>query len=740
MLTKLIFGAILKNMKTIQIKTDPTICFANTFSSPTYCNEFKPHYTYIEIIEVTEGKITVTANGKTRVACEGDIIFNFYEKSTSLTSDKFHSHISVCARVIWAESNSGLNIPYIIPKEHAGKISEMTSSLLLQRENSSKVFNSILSEADRIANEHFLSSKERYTKKAKGYIEEHIKEPLTQRQIASALGITPEYLCSIFKKTENTTLIHYINRKKLSAIVNDMQKEEIRLYEAAARYGYSDPHYVSRLYKKLFSENISAAVDKVTQQGGAPIIYKFDKSALPVPVYEGRDDYTELYYKTWELMFDNVNYTNKKGWKPMISCMPGVGMLWLWDSCFMTLFTNYCQSGIDALSNLDNLYRLQRADGYVSMAYRIENEAEAYGERINPPLFAWAEWEHYLISGDSSRFESVIPKIEALYNFIEKNRRHKNGLYFFEDASSSGMNGTPRGTAHSYDLGICFVDLACQQSLSALCMSKIFSVLGSTEKSEFYRQENERINSLINQHHYCEKTGFYYDLFITDLKTTVFISNKTAASFWVLLCGALQDSRFVDHVMSPDEFNTSTPFATLSKDDPNFRSEGGKWLGASRPQTTFVAIRGLYECGFSQYARESAKKYLDVIAQVANDARYGSIWECYSPDGARPAIKDTGLLAMSNFVGCAGVGPVTLFIENVIGLHFDAWNNTVTFEITHNKKSGIENMSFCGGKLSIVHDSSTVFVTSERPFTLITKKDGKQTEHAVPTGTSHFEV
>ena len=159
MLTKLIFGAILKNMKTIQIKTDPTICFANTFSSPTYCNEFKPHYTYIEIIEVTEGKISVTANGKTSVACEGDIIFNFYEKSTSLTSDKFHSHISVCARVIWAESNSGLNIPYIIPKEDAEKISAMTSSLLLQRENSSKVFNSILSEADRIANEHFLSSK-----------------------------------------------------------------------------------------------------------------------------------------------------------------------------------------------------------------------------------------------------------------------------------------------------------------------------------------------------------------------------------------------------------------------------------------------------------------------------------------------------------------------------------------------------------------------------------------------------
>ncbi len=729
-------------MKTIEIKTKPEICFANTFSASSYSNEFRPHYTHIEIIEIKEGKISVTVNGKTTLASEGDIIFNFYEKNMTLFSDCYHTHVSVCARVRWCESDYGLIIPYIIQRSHSEKISKMIMELMNSRETGSQLFSKILFEADRITSNYYMSPQNRYSKKAKGYIEEHIKEPLTQRQIASALGITPEYLCAVFKKTENTTLMQYINRKKLTAIATDMQNEGIKLYEASARYGYADPHYVSRLYKKLFLKNISSSIEKNDSDVGTKNFFRFDKSILPAPVYEGRDDLIELYYKAWELMFDNIDYINKKDWKPIVPCMPGISILWQWDSCFMTFFTNYCDGGISALNNLDNLYRLQRDDGYISMAYKIESEVPAYGERINPPLYAWAEWEHYLISGDSSRFENVIPKIEALYIFIEKNKRHKNELYFFEDSNSSGMTAAPRGCADAHDSGIAFVDLIAQQSLTALCLSKMYSVLNNTNKSDYFRSENERINALINKYHYCEKTGFYHDLFITNQKP-LFLSNKTAASFWVLLCGAATDDRLkrtIGHIMSPDEFFTNTPFASLSKDDPNFNSDGGSWLGASRPHTTFAAIRGLYECGFSHFANKAATKYLNILSTVANDLRYGSIWECYSPDEPKPALKSPNLPAMSNFVGCAGIGPITIFIENVIGLHFDAQNNTITFDITHNKKSGIENMSFCGGATSIVHDNGKLFVTSEQPFTLITNKDGNQIKHTIPIGTSHLEV
>ena len=36
-----------------------------------------------------------------------------------------------------------------------------------------------------------------------------------------------------------------------------MESSGMKLYEAALQYGYSDPNYVSMLYKKLFGRNIT---------------------------------------------------------------------------------------------------------------------------------------------------------------------------------------------------------------------------------------------------------------------------------------------------------------------------------------------------------------------------------------------------------------------------------------------------------------------------------------------------
>ena len=116
---------------------------------------------------------------------------------------------------------------------------------------------------------------------------------------------------------------------------------------------------------------------------------------MPIPVIPGHEDWTKLYETAWKTVFKNIEYIDKPGWKPQLTCMPGSGIIWQWDSCFMTFITNYANGTISAFHNLDNFYRLRRqSDGYMSMAYEIETEKDAYGERINPPLMAWAEWEY----------------------------------------------------------------------------------------------------------------------------------------------------------------------------------------------------------------------------------------------------------------------------------------------------------------------------------------------------------
>ena len=78
-----------------------------------------------------------------------------------------------------------------------------------------------------------------------------------QRDIAAHLGITPEYLCSIFKKSEGVSIMHFINTVKLTSIRSLMEKDGLTLAQAAHLYGYADPNYVSRLHKQYFHINIT---------------------------------------------------------------------------------------------------------------------------------------------------------------------------------------------------------------------------------------------------------------------------------------------------------------------------------------------------------------------------------------------------------------------------------------------------------------------------------------------------
>lgn len=487
-------------------------------------------------------------------------------------------------------------------------------------------------------------------------------------------------------------------------------------------------------------------------------MYVYEKDKLPIPVFKGHDDWIELYYKAWESAFNNIEYIQKEGWKPQLTCMPGVGIIWQWDSCFMTFITNYSNGTISAFNNLDNLYRLRRKeDGFMAMAYKVETETTAYGERINPPLMAWSEWEYYLISGDSSRFKKVLPAIEGCYNYIENNRRRKNELYWFEDSGSAGMDNSPRGgypSTHLDGCDICYIDLACQQALSAKCISNIYRVLGDETKEEFYLNENKRICDLINKYHWSEKSGWYFDFFIRDDndKKVKYINSKTAAAFWVIISGCATGARLervIKHLFNEEEFYTRVPFASLSKDDPNYDEKGGYWLGGVWPPTNYASIRGLSENGYSELAREAAIKFLDAVCAVDKDKAWGGIWEAYAPESFRPSTTEKGTAVRANFVGWSGIVPITMLIENIIGLKFDASQNTVTFSLFPDSICGLKNMQFNDNNISIeckeytpFKGKSVVDVEAEKPFTLIVKTNylWKECRIEVSAGKHRFQI
>jgi len=84
------------------------------------------------------------------------------------------------------------------------------------------------------------------------YIDEHIHEKLSLRDISREINLSPEYTSYIFKKEMQKTLTDYINERKLTLARELIVSREMTLHDVACHLGYDNYNYFCRLYKKQF--------------------------------------------------------------------------------------------------------------------------------------------------------------------------------------------------------------------------------------------------------------------------------------------------------------------------------------------------------------------------------------------------------------------------------------------------------------------------------------------------------
>ena len=400
----------------------------------------------------------------------------------------------------------------------------------------------------------------------------------------------------------------------------------------------------------------------------------------------------------------------------------------------MALYAGYTPDGLDGLGNLDNLYALQRDDGFIGMAYEVATRRHLWGERINPPLYAWVEWLYAKRTGDLSRLDRAWGPMTRLHAWIRANRRRPNGLYWFEDTGSSGMDNSPRSGYAAYDLkgsDVCFVDLSCQQVLAARCLAKIGRLIGRDAEADAFDAEAEELADLINTIQWCDKTGFYHDVFVS---TNNKLANKTAAAFWAIVAGVATGDRLdalCDHLRNPETFGARHPVPSLSRDDPNFRPDGGYWLGSVWAPINYMVVSGLRAAGRRALAREIAARHLDGMAELLGTEKYDTIWECYSPDLPQPAFsKDYGSLVRRDFVGFGATGPLLMLPEDILGLDIDALSRHVDWHLGETGAQGMSGLPFNGGTLDLALDvaddfSFTGTARADTPLTLrVIRPDG----------------
>lgn len=75
-------------------------------------------------------------------------------------------------------------------------------------------------------------------------------ETLSIRTIAEHVFLSPNYLCALFKRETGNTIYQYITDVRIDKAKEYLKNGSVKPYEVAAKVGYSDPKYFSKVFKK----------------------------------------------------------------------------------------------------------------------------------------------------------------------------------------------------------------------------------------------------------------------------------------------------------------------------------------------------------------------------------------------------------------------------------------------------------------------------------------------------------
>ena len=137
---------------------------------------------------------------------------------------------------------------------------------------------------------------------------------------------------------------------------------------------------------------------------------------------------------------------------------------------------------------------------------------------------------------------------------------------------------------------------------------------------------------------------------------------------------------------------------TLSADDPNYRADGGYWLGSVWAPTNYMVLKGLENSGAEgseKLAFEIASDYLENVVRTFTET--GTLYENYSPEtGGR------GNPAKDEFVGWTGLAPISVLFEYVLGIRPKALENKIIWHGNLTERYGIRRYPFKGGTLTLI--------------------------------------
>lgn len=497
---------------------------------------------------------------------------------------------------------------------------------------------------------------------------------------------------------------------------------------------------------------------------------------IPMPICEEHPEYNEFYMKAWELAYDHIKDLPGMPQTPYMDEAFCVTQVWIWDSCFMSLFCKYAREVFPGVETFNNFYEVLYNGKHLPTILPPANEPEWTGAEVgvpyelkvhiadNPPLFAWAEYENALMEGDLDYIKELLYERKFLqkhYEWIESLRENttlrgvkepvcliaeKYGYKW--EGGRSGMDNTPRGRigehatmARPNNPDMLWIDAICQQALSAQMISKLYALVGDKDNEEEWNKKYLEKKEIVNSLYWDDKDKFYYDI---DCNTHEFYKIMTIASYWTMtaeIASKEQAQELVKQLLNPDTLGGQVSFLSLSKKDNDYNPGGAYWRGSIWLPTAYASLKGLANYGMYSDAHKESVKLLEHMYKTYTEYSPHTIWECYAPESYSPASnehKQAGRVR-PDFCGWSALGPISVYIEYVLGFHtVNAFTNVVEWEKPDdiNGRIGIKNLRFGDIVTDIEAVGEKCSVKSNGAYTL--KIKGKPYE--IHKGINEFDI
>ena len=252
--------------------------------------------------------------------------------------------------------------------------------------------------------------------------------------------------------------------------------------------------------------------------------------------------------------------------------------------------------------------------------------------------------------------------------------------------------------------------------LAAECLVQLAGQQRDAALAKHYRAKADALAVSLNETRWDEALQLYIDRG----------QRPSIASFWPLLTAAPSAERARASIQrwlkDPAHFNTPHRFPSLPRSDADYSLLGQAARGSVSATANYALIQGLLR-HYPDFAFDSALNHvaqMSAVFQHFDPAAYAQrmptlhdevakrngngkrqLWQAYSPEQAAPATRADGKLVRQQGAGAAGLGPVALLIEQLLGIDVRSDAGFIAWTPRLPEAQGLDRIGFQGGRVSL---------------------------------------